>query len=660
MPSSKTIPLFIMAGQSNMRGFDNGDLPEIKGLSLYESGMPGIEDLTGPQYAFAHALNLAGINEMAIVRTALGGKSIRPIDGIDWSPQSDGELYDSLMTNIKTAILDLTSKGFDVEIKGLFWMQGEADATRVANAQRYEADLTAFIKQIRADLHMPDLPVHLGAIGDDDTRFPEGGAIVRETQQHLAETLHNVSYVETKTFEMDDWVHFSESGYYELGEGFANSFLEKTSSIFTHGTDGKDVINGTSAQDHILGELADDIINGGDGSDYLFGQEGNDRLYGGKGNDLLYGGNGNDMISGNEGKDYLNGGFGNDRLDGGAGDDYLFGGNGDDVLRGGAGADVLNGFTGNDLVSYAASDAAVTVSLLRGAVNHGGHAEGDTIMGVENLIGSAFDDNLRGNGRDNTINGGAGNDTIYGDHGNDRLIGDAGNDVLRGGNGNDILRGGAGADTLRGDEGIDTASYEKSDGGVKVSLATGIGHGHDAEGDRLSGIERLAGSDFADRLEGDANDNALMGRDGDDILNGGAGNDRLSGEADNDTINAGTGDDILLGGDGNDILRGDAGNDTLHGGAGADNLRGGDGDDIFIFRVEDFANGFTTDTIRDFHAGDSIKLFGFTGDDVSAVSNGTVTTLTLHNADHQVVGSINLEATQPSDIEAILSKIDYA
>ncbi|GAX41859.1 FG-GAP repeat-containing protein [Tolypothrix sp. NIES-4075] len=91
--------------------------------------------------------------------------------------------------------------------------------------------------------------------------------------------------------------------------------------------------------------------------------------------------------------------------------------------------------------------------------------------------------------------------------------------------------------------------------------------------------------------------NNLFGGNGDDLLNGTAGNDSLSG---------GNGKDILNGRAGNDILDGGNGKDVLTGGTGNDILTGGNGSDTFIFAALD-----GTDTITDFTKGlDYIGLSG--------------------------------------------------
>ena len=172
------------------------------------------------------------------------------------------------------------------------------------------------------------------------------------------------------------------------------------------------------------------------------------------------------------------------------------------VISGTAAADTLTGGSGTDAASYSDSANAVNVNLGTGSAS-GGDAQGDTLTGMENLIGSA------------------GNDTLTGDGGDNVLAGLGGADTLSGGAGDDTLVGGDGADTLTGGSGTDTATYADSGPGVTVNLATGSGSGGTAEGDTLSEIENVTGSAQNDVLIGDANANVLSGGSGDDTLIGG-------------------------------------------------------------------------------------------------------------------------------------------
>ena len=103
----------------------------------------------------------------------------------------------------------------------------------------------------------------------------------------------------------------------------------------------------------------------------------------------------------------------------------LTGGLGDDTLEGRAGADFLYGGGGSDTASYKNSGDAVQVTLSDGNTETGGHAQGDTLDSIENLIGSdniLTGDTLTGDGQANRIEGGLGADTLTGGLGIDTYV----------------------------------------------------------------------------------------------------------------------------------------------------------------------------------------------------------------------------------------------
>jgi Ca2+-binding RTX toxin-like protein len=449
-----------------------------------------------------------------------------------------------------------------------------------------------------------------------------------------------------------------------IGSNFDDVLTGNASTNMIEGGDGNDTITGGHNNDKMFGGAGNDLFlvewsysgdyyNGGDGIDTfsadiptldgyaqeidlatgtnnwqdsfvsienLIGGANNDKFWGTDGENSFWGRAGNDVLDGRGGNDALYGEAGDDTLLGGAGNDILDGGAGNDLILGGQGADKLVGGDGVDTADYAASTSGVTVNLTTGTGN-GGDAEGDTLAGIENVIGSKFDDVLDGDQRANVIEGGYGNDVLNGQGGGDKLYG---------GYGNDRIYSGAGADLIDGGQGTDTADYRYSDAAVTVSLLTNSGVGGYAEGDALSGIENLSGSNFDDVLVGDDNVNRLVGNQGADRLYGGGGNDWFDTGGGYDFVDGGAGTDTvtyddswgavvvnlalgtgsgaeaandsyvsvenvvgslfgdtltgdanvnrLTGLDGNDVLNGGAGNDYLVGGLGADTLIGGAGD----------------------------------------------------------------------------------
>lgn len=223
---------------------------------------------------------------------------------------------------------------------------------------------------------------------------------------------------------------------------------------------------------------------------------------------------------------------------------------------------------------------------------------------IENATGSRFNDTLIGNVVANVLNGGQGSDSMTGGNGDDtyyienvndivsenlnagvdkvyttinytlaanvdngRILGTNGL-VLSGNTLNNVLFSGVANDTLNGGSGVDTVDYYYSSVGVNANLSTNLVTGFGT--DKLSSIENVSGSSYADKLFGNAYANKLFGQSGNDSLFGYQGADSLHGGIDNDYLDGGTGNDYLDGGIGNDYLLGGSGADTLVGGLGND------------------------------------------------------------------------------------------
>ncbi|UQS15262.1 calcium-binding protein [Pseudomonas sp. HS6] len=328
----------------------------------------------------------------------------------------------------------------------------------------------------------------------------------------------------------------------------------------------------------------------------------------------------------------INGTNGADTLTGTSGDDEINGWAGNDILIGGAGADKLNGGENFDTVDYSASAAGINIDIRPGTglAGVGGDAQGDTLTGIEKVIGTAFNDTFTteaslfatyegGTGDDiyyvmgggiYYVMGGAvtvieqaggGNDEVrvsYKDHvlaaNVERLTytgtasftgwGNAGDNIITGGNGNDVFYGGGGADQFIGGGGMDTVSYLDSTVGVSVNLTTGINTGI-ALGDTFNSIEAMRGSNFNDIFVGGATALALDGGTGFDLVSYESSASGVTidlktnvnaGDAAGDTF---TGIEIFQGSNFADTLSGTAISDNFVGGGGADVIDGREGID---------------------------------------------------------------------------------
>ncbi|MGZ9738101.1 beta strand repeat-containing protein [Pseudomonas sp. GNP012] len=275
------------------------------------------------------------------------------------------------------------------------------------------------------------------------------------------------------------------------------------------------------------------------------------------------------------------------------------------TLYAGVGNNVLDGSTGIDSASYLYATSAVTVSLAVTTAQTTGGSGADTLIAIENLTGSNYNDTLTGNAAANLLSGGAGNDT---------LNGGAGNDVFDGGTGLDRMTGGDGSDAYHVDNAGDvvietnaTASTGGSDTIYSYLSAYTLGANVENGSILATGVAALTGNSLNNTLYAGAGNNVLNGGIGTDTLSyafataavtvnlglttaqatGGSGTDtllnfeNLTGSNYNDKLTGNAAANTLNGGVGNDTLDGMAGNDVLEGGAGLDRMTGGDGADIY-------------------------------------------------------------------------------
>ena len=312
---------------------------------------------------------------------------------------------------------------------------------------------------------------------------------------------------------------------------------------------------------------------------------------------------GADIIDAGDGKDYLIGNAGNDELYGGADEDVLIGGLGDDLIDGGLGS--TEGGFDIDTVDYYDAPGAVVVNLATGTASDGSGGT-DTLVDIERVDGSRFDDSLTG---------------------------DAENNHLMGNDGDDVLAGGGGSDLLEGGDGIDIAAYTGVGSGYQVDMGDGgftvldVDPADGDEGiDQIDGIEvlRFSDGDFAIgydemmqvTLTGDAADNSIRVGNGIALVDGGAGDDLIIGGDSDATLSGGTGNDVLIGNGGADILVGDAPN-----GSGADTFR-------YVSKFD--STVATMDSIVGFESGvDSIEFEGMAGIRFGGVYPGGIPAATV-------------------------------
>jgi Ca2+-binding RTX toxin-like protein len=473
-----------------------------------------------------------------------------------------------------------------------------------------------------------------------------------------------------------------------FGEDGNDSIQGGPSADAIDGGTGNDTIDGASDRDNLEGGTGDDLILGGDGSDTIDGGDGADEIHGGSGGEDMTGGTGNDRLYGDLLDDHMDGGPGDDLLIGGHGGDKMGGGSGSDWMRGGPNDDTYAGGDGIDTVSFAdntpSSDttSGATVDLAAGTATTPDGTE--MLSGVEDILGSAFDDTIKGTGGPDGLDGGPGNDKITGGGSADNLDGGPGNDTCDAAGGDKTTACGLGTspetpadprpasayvymDPRGPDPGLYVLGQQGS--GNDDLLVSGTGGAFSVTSRAGTPIAPLPGSaDTCAAGAGAVNCPApstalsfitVWGDSGDDhlslggnypstmstVMDGGPGNDTLDGTAGDDILFSGqSGSDVLNGGDGSDAL--------LALGTGGDKMNGGNGNDQLV--TDDVCQG------HDYNGGPGFDIAGFARyayapkNGVKATLGGTASDPDRNNCNPSHLGN-DLEILEGSDGPDILT-----
>jgi hypothetical protein len=255
----KPVKVFILAGQSNMEGqavadLDGKDYNEGKGTLEFlmrdptkasllkhlkdaqgrwtvredvwvryqpENGPVKAGPLTlgftvyggrhhfGPELQFGHVLGDFFDNQVLLIKTAWGGKSLYR----DFRPPSSGgtvgPYYTKMLTDIREALAKLKTDfpsydGGGYELAGFVWYHGWNDGCEPRTAvPEYEQNLVNFIHDVRKDLNAPRLPFVIGELTGPWVQAPGEWATLRKAQAAAAarpEFGGKVVFVETHDF----------------------------------------------------------------------------------------------------------------------------------------------------------------------------------------------------------------------------------------------------------------------------------------------------------------------------------------------------------------------------------------------------------------------------------------------------------------------------
>ena len=164
----------------------------------------------GPEFQFGHVVGDALDNQVLLIKTAWGGKSLFK----DFRPPSaggeTGVYYTKMLADIREGIAQL-KKDFPsyndagYEFAGFVWYQGWNDGCmpKTVAVAEYEQNLVHLIKDVRTELKSPNLPVVIGELTGPWVQADGDWDRIRKAQAAAAKRRElggNVAFVPTHDF----------------------------------------------------------------------------------------------------------------------------------------------------------------------------------------------------------------------------------------------------------------------------------------------------------------------------------------------------------------------------------------------------------------------------------------------------------------------------
>ena len=255
---TRTLRIFIFAGQSNMVGSDSKakdikrfppfaglDMPQEKILFSYNIGreekltskgwvaLQPVDDVVGPELSFARRVSQEIKAPIAIIKCAAGGTTL----GGDWNPDdpSGFKLYPVALELIQSSLAELDRRKVAYRIEGFMWHQGENDMFSKEFKPAYGRNLRHFLEKWRRDLKTPGLKFYIGelctkTIWGMDNR--ENMYAIRAGQKAVTDSDPLAEYIPTSHDAVEIGggeglhYHYGTLGQLEHGVNYAEAYLK--------------------------------------------------------------------------------------------------------------------------------------------------------------------------------------------------------------------------------------------------------------------------------------------------------------------------------------------------------------------------------------------------------------------------------------------------
>ena len=246
------VKLFVLAGHRNMEG-ERAFIQELKMLKGKERllrdderiafkyslgggyktsnsweplGPAGYYDTFGPELSFGRTLSTRLPGNIAIAKFTHSGTQIN-----DWTPEGSvaksRNIYTRFVDFVKQAVKEITDRGNQVELVGIFYHLGENDMSMGQYRRKAPEWIRSTVNQSRKDLDVPDLKWFVSQQPPTDDKRVNNIDVVTEIEKVAAA---DSNFVHIKAFDLpaqEKKLVISTEGIVELGEVMARHYLEQ-------------------------------------------------------------------------------------------------------------------------------------------------------------------------------------------------------------------------------------------------------------------------------------------------------------------------------------------------------------------------------------------------------------------------------------------------
>ena len=272
------IDVYLIAGQSNAVGFGSdglstsilndprytngfedvlyygrGDSNVISELTPVKVGQGKDTNSVGAEIGIASAVS--GSNRMsAVIKHAVGASYLYPTtDGSvaqasgTWTPPSYiekygvntadnkiGDIYEAFLKTVTDGVNLLKEEGYTPVVKGIWWMQGEAETNNLTRSNAYEELLTMLIAEMKKDLgeifgaDLSNLPFVMGKITrnpDPSYSQPAYVDVVNAAQVAVTSKVDKTFIVDTGSLRQLDGWHYCADAQHWIGTQFIDAIV---------------------------------------------------------------------------------------------------------------------------------------------------------------------------------------------------------------------------------------------------------------------------------------------------------------------------------------------------------------------------------------------------------------------------------------------------